>query len=141
MSETGVRGRQLLPFNRSKKFFVKLFPKKFERTKFAEPKQPNFQKTQRATTGRPFADISYQQSCRLSADQPFFIKRLPKNFFERIERQGLRPRTPVSLCRATKGFAFGIHQLFEKSWAKTFGFVALFTDNCLLCGSTILFYR
>ncbi|MGN0606089.1 MAG: hypothetical protein ACI4JM_06175, partial [Oscillospiraceae bacterium] len=32
--------------------------------------------------------------------------------------------TPVSLIRATKGSAFGIRQLFEKSWAKTFGFVA-----------------
>ncbi|MGN0606432.1 MAG: hypothetical protein ACI4JM_07915, partial [Oscillospiraceae bacterium] len=28
MSETGVWGRQPPPFNRSKKFFVKLFPKK-----------------------------------------------------------------------------------------------------------------
>ncbi|MGN0605739.1 MAG: hypothetical protein ACI4JM_04365, partial [Oscillospiraceae bacterium] len=39
---------------------------------------------------------------------------------------------------ATKGSAFGNRQLFEKSWAKTFGFVTLFTDNSLLCGSTAL---
>ncbi|MGN0607377.1 MAG: hypothetical protein ACI4JM_12740, partial [Oscillospiraceae bacterium] len=56
-----------------------------------------------------------------SAAQPFFIKRLPKNFFERIKRRGLRPHTPVSLIRATKGSAFGNRQLFEKSWAKTCG--------------------
>ena len=40
---------------------------------------------------------------------------------------GLCPQTPVSLIRATKGSAFGNHQLFEKSWAKTFGF-AVFLD-------------
>ncbi|MGN0606240.1 MAG: hypothetical protein ACI4JM_06935, partial [Oscillospiraceae bacterium] len=31
---------------------------------------------------------------------------------------------------------FGIRQLFEKSWAKTFGFVILFTCNILFYGST-----
>ncbi|MGN0604942.1 MAG: hypothetical protein ACI4JM_00315, partial [Oscillospiraceae bacterium] len=54
--------------------------------------------------------------------QTFFGKSLTKNFFERIEGRGLCPHTPVSLIRATKGFAFGNHQLFEKSWAKTFSF-------------------
>ena len=38
---------------------------------------------------------------------------------------GASPHTPISLIRATKGFAFGNHQLFEKSWAKTFSFVTL----------------
>ncbi|MGN0605434.1 MAG: hypothetical protein ACI4JM_02820 [Oscillospiraceae bacterium] len=46
--------------------------------------------------------------------------------------RGCRPRTPVSLIRAPKGSAFGNRQLFEKSWAKTFGFVALFTYNFFL---------
>ncbi|MGN0605170.1 MAG: hypothetical protein ACI4JM_01480, partial [Oscillospiraceae bacterium] len=35
----------------------------------------------------------------------------------------------VSLCRATKGFAFGIHQLFEKSWTKTFDFGFCFVGS------------
>ncbi|MGN0606708.1 MAG: hypothetical protein ACI4JM_09325, partial [Oscillospiraceae bacterium] len=35
---------------------------------------------------------------RLSAAQTFFGKSLTKNFSERIERQGLRPRTPWSFA-------------------------------------------
>ncbi|MGN0606355.1 MAG: hypothetical protein ACI4JM_07520, partial [Oscillospiraceae bacterium] len=74
------------------------------------------------------------------AAQTFFGKSLTKNFFERLKGGGCRPHTPISLIRATKGSAFGNHQLFEKSWAKTFGFVTLFTYNILFYGSTILCY-
>ena len=43
--------------------------------------------------------------------------------------RGLRPHTPVSLIRATKGSAFGNRQLFEKSWAKTFSFGFCFVGS------------
>ncbi|MGN0605159.1 MAG: hypothetical protein ACI4JM_01425, partial [Oscillospiraceae bacterium] len=44
----------------------------------------------------------------------FFIKRLPKNFLERLKGGGCRPHTPISLIRATKGSAFGNRKLLKK---------------------------
>ena len=57
-----------------------------------------------ATTGRPFADISYQQFCELCSHKLFLEKVWQKTFLNAIQGGGCRPHTPVSLIRATSFF-------------------------------------
>ena len=83
-SETGVRGRQPLPLKAFKKVFCQTFSKKSLCERSSQNRNNQISpKTQRATNGRPLW-FTGNFIRRLKAAQPFFIKRLPKNFLERL---------------------------------------------------------